>query len=461
MHRLISGLVAGSFLLAVTNTAVTSTAGAATRRRTRVRASARTAIPAAGPAVVGSGAATPFPTFDQPYYRTLRSVAADLDAMWAVEMPRLYKRPYRALTGYHPYTSVDLPPSCEPGRVPSYEAIAGNAYYCRGADFIAWDDEGLFPDIAQTFGEIGLATVIAHEMGHAIQARSATRLPSVFAELQADCFSGAWLARVTSNKSTIVKLEKGALDEAIQAILAFRDAPGVGAGTPGAHGNGFDRVNAFQIGFEEGNDRCVTFPAKPPLVTARSFQQGEDPSGNVALPLAISIAVRTTNAHFTTSAPGFVAMTDVRSSDLSALEGLASCAGAIRVMNDLFVICPTGGSDGGALVAYDATRMARIYRGTGDFGVAFAFAAAWSVAAQVKLGYEPGTASAAAELQADCFAGSWVGAENATTGADQLSPGDLDEALRALVGLPGQTGVFDRVAAVRKGFLNGISVCTR
>lgn len=457
MRRLISGVVAGSLLLTLNGTA-----GAATRRRTRARtrASARTALPATAPAVLGTGTATPFPSFDQPYYKVLRSVAADLDAMWSVEMPRLYNRPYRALSGYYPYTSVQLPPSCEPGRVPSYDVIAGNAFYCRGADFIAWDDEGLFPDIAQTFGEIGLATVIAHEMGHAIQARTATRLPSVFAELQADCFSGAWLARVTSNKSTIVKLERGAVDDAIQAILAFRDAPGVGAGTPGAHGNGFDRVNAFQIGFEEGNDRCVTFPAKPPLVTARSFQQGEDPTGNVPLPNAISIAVRTANAHFTVSAPGFVAMTDVRASELSALQSL-TCAGAIRTMNDLIVICPTGAADGGAAVSYDATRMARLYRGTGDFGVAFAFAAAWAVAAQVKLGYEPGTASAAAELQADCFAGSWVGAENASTGADQLSPGDLDEALRALVGLPGKTAVFDRVEAVRNGFLNGISVCTR
>ena len=156
-------------------------------------------------------ARSPFPVITDPYANTLKSVAADLDAFWAVEMPRLYKRAYVPLAGYYAYNEASLPPSCGGRRPTRYNDIADNAFYCRVGDYIAFDNQSLFPAIYADFGEVGLATVLAHEMGHAIQARSSTRLASVYAELQADCFSGAWLARVTSNKSPLVKLESNSM----------------------------------------------------------------------------------------------------------------------------------------------------------------------------------------------------------------------------------------------------------
>ena len=268
--------------------------------------------PSAGAAPVGAVTAkkvvrSPFPTITDSYATTLKNVAADLDAFWAVEMPRVYKKAYTPLSGYYAYTETSLPPSCGGRRPTRYRDIADNAFYCRVGDYIAFDDQGLFPEINADFGEVGLATVLAHEIGHAIQARTATRLASVYAELQADCFSGAWMARVTSGKSTLVSFPAESLDDAVQAILAFRDTPGIGAGTPGAHGNGFDRVNAFQSGFESGTSRCAAFTTNQPVVTARDFTTNEeaDSNGNVPVAQAIDITITTANAHFGAAVSGF------------------------------------------------------------------------------------------------------------------------------------------------------------
>jgi len=71
------------------------------------------------------------------------------------------------------------------------------------------------------------------------------------------------------------------------------------------------------------------------------------------------------------------------------------------------------------------------------------------------------------QLTVDCLAGSWIydllhrGAGSAIT----LSPGDLDEAVAALLVLgraeqTGDTSAFDRIAAPRNGVLVGLSRCT-
>ena len=442
--------ISGATALAVTALTLASFVGVQS-------ASAKTAKVAVAKKTVHS----PFPVIADAYATTLKSVAADLDEFWSAEMPRVYKKAFVPLSGYYAYTETSLPPSCGGRRPTRYTDIADNAFYCRVGDYIAFDNQGLFPEIYTDFGEVGLATVIAHEMGHAIQARTSTRLASVYAELQADCFSGAWLARVTAGKSPLVKLEIGSLDDAIQAILAFRDSPGIGAGTPGAHGNGFDRVNAFQSGFEEGVSRCAGFTTKQPIVTARDFSTiGEaDSGGNVPIESAVQITVQTANTQFGANVPGFPTLTRVQAGDASQLASLKTCASSVSVADNLVVVCPAD-ADGLPTVDYDATRFERLYNATGDFGVSFGLVLGWSALAQQKLGLATSSTSKAAELQAECFAGSWAGVLNAqTTGETALSPGDLDEALTTLVRLPGQAGAFERVKAVRTGFLNGFSAC--
>jgi predicted metalloprotease len=94
--------------------------------------------------------------------------------------------------------------------------------------------------------------------------------------------------------------------------------------------------------------------------------------------------------------------------------------------------------------------------------VSFGLVLGWSALAQQRLGLAAGGASAASELQAECIAGSWVGAINAgQLGDASLSPGDLDEAIMTLTRLPGNAGSFERVRAMRNGFTNGSAPCLK
>ena len=75
------------------------------------------------------------------------------------------------------------------------------AFYCAQGDFMAYDDgaQGVLAQLADTYGPSVVAVVLAHEFGHAIQARTGDldrNVPTVYTEQQADCFSGAWSTHV-------------------------------------------------------------------------------------------------------------------------------------------------------------------------------------------------------------------------------------------------------------------------
>ncbi|MEV6495833.1 zinc metallopeptidase, partial [Actinoplanes sp. NPDC051633] len=78
------------------------------------------------------------------------------------------------------------------------------------------------------------------------------------------------------------------------------------------------------------------------------------------------------------------------------------------------------------------------------------------------------TTDRAGQLAVDCLAGSWTNSQLARQPGQglTLSPGDLDEAVAALLSF-GRAGdrsglsAFDRIAAYRSGVLEGLSACTR
>ena len=77
--------------------------------------------------------------------------------------------------------------------------MQGNAFYCSAGDFVAWDEQTLLPKLRDQFGDFAVALVLAHEWGHAIQARTDTRLnATVYLEMQADCFAGAWTRHIAN-----------------------------------------------------------------------------------------------------------------------------------------------------------------------------------------------------------------------------------------------------------------------
>ncbi len=403
-----------------------------------------------------SSTRTPFVAPPGEYGLTLTKFAADLDAFWAVELPKNYKIPYRPMRGYFAYDSVKNPPDC--GTPMRYADIAGNAFYCRVADYIAFDNEQLFPDLYEGFGDISLGMVLAHELGHAVQARTKTRLPSVYAELQADCFAGSWLRHVADGKSKFVKLDSGVIEDALSATLAFRDRPGIGAQEAGAHGNGFDRTGAVQIGYDEGTARCATFRTNPPPVTATSFQAASDAAsgGDVSLDEAVRLTIASANRHFA-SVLGFVPITAVQRTDRATVAALSrECPTSSAVLEQRVAVCPDGGS-GQPLIRVSENALNDALTKVGDVGVSMILVLGWTTRVQQLLGEPTRDSSVKAELRATCFAGTWLGAaQRGESGTAEdpisLSPGDVDEALITVIRTGGSATIFDRVRALRVGF---------
>ena len=50
------------------------------------------------------------------------------------------------------------------------EDYAGNAFYCPEGDYVAWDNETLFPSLWQEIGDLAVGMVLAHEWATGAQA---------------------------------------------------------------------------------------------------------------------------------------------------------------------------------------------------------------------------------------------------------------------------------------------------
>ena len=195
------------------------------------------------------------------YQRTVSGTLGLLEEYWRATLPSLGGS-YRPLAGYTYYRSDQGGgPTC--GGQP---APPNNAFYCPAGDFIAWDESGLMIPYYVQGGDFAASFVLAHEFGHAMQARlPRTEQAGVLRELQADCFAGAW-SRWVSERGL---LDPGDLDEATLAVFAARDVPGTPWTDPRAHGSGFQRTRAFGDGFEADVQECYPAPAERWIVSER------------------------------------------------------------------------------------------------------------------------------------------------------------------------------------------------
>ena len=115
------------------------------------------------------------------------------------------------------------------------------------------------PQLNEDFGAFTVAIVIAHEYGHAVQARFGTPDRTVDLELQADCFAGAWTQRVADGSAEGFDAGDVDLDKTVAGMISIRDLPSTDPNDPMAHGSGFDRVGAFQDGYENGAEKCAEY----------------------------------------------------------------------------------------------------------------------------------------------------------------------------------------------------------
>ncbi len=400
----------------------------------------------------------------------------DVTTYWHEEFPRDYGGDFVDVSGFYPYDSTQLPPPCG-GEHATYEDIQDNAFYCPDSDYIAWDAQQLIPYINDTFGGFTVAIVMAHEFGHAIQDRANVFDRSIDLELQADCFAGAWTGWVRDGHSSTFSEDDIDLDRAVAGIVEVRDPAGTDASEVGAHGSGFDRVSAFQDGYENGSRACTPYGDEnvDRTVAEIPFTEADYETGG--------------NLHLDDRGPDDPGLLTLVESDLN--EFYAWLFGQLgdqwTPVSDLVVVDPNRDqvTCGGDNLSGSDLDFAEIYcedenivvvdgpglltdlnDGIGDFAVSSELAKLWALAAQVQLG----TVDAdEADLQADCLTGLWAastfpGVEDVTQTPLQISAGDLDEGIIGFLNAGTDSGehartVFDRIEALRAGVFDGEDGC--
>ncbi len=387
----------------------------------------------------------------------------DLGEYWKTTFPDVYGGRFRPLRGglvpYGPDTPV---PACGPDPI-IYQDVEANALYCPDEDLIAWDRVNLVPDLDQRFGPLTVGIVMAHEFAHAIQARARVHGSAVTLELQADCFAGAWVADA-DDRLAVFATTGDSLDQAIGGFLELRDTLGVTAQDPNAHGTGFDRVSAFQDGFDSGTDTCVAYEDNPPAVVAIPFtsytelnQDGNLPVDELVDPLMADLD------------SFYRKLLDDQGATWSPVKGLVPVDPAVDE-----VTCGDEDLQGSDLerasfycVADDTIYIDNVdlipsLDAIGDFAFGGELARQYAFAAQSELGLLDRYADT--NLHADCLTGMFAASEFRQEVPDQqlvLSPGDLDEIITAFLAFGGGTdaSAFQRTAAFRSGFEGNFDAC--
>ncbi|MEU5261257.1 neutral zinc metallopeptidase [Amycolatopsis sp. NPDC021455] len=346
-----------------------------------------------------------------------------------------------------------------------------NAFYCAADDSVAWDRGVLLPMLRQRFGPMSVVVVLAHEFGHAVQYRLGDKAgltkstPTVVKEQQADCFAGGYFRWVAEDKSKYYRVSTSeGLNQVMAAMFLIRDQAGTSGADRGAHGTAFDRTYAFQAGFEKGPKECAGMNTQnvQSRLTERPFDKGDKGKGDAKFDgKAVDLLKKSLDEAFQRAGVAGPEITD---------------GGSCRTTPPASY-CPNDNS-----VSIDMAKLAQLAQpidraaemkgedpgGMGDFA---AFA---EVASRYALGIQKGVGAsidnANAGLRTACLVGAWAAFTN-RPGDLRLSAGDLDEAIADLLqpeslvsadvnGKRPDSG-FDRVESLRRGYLEGSSVCSK
>ncbi|TLH81137.1 neutral zinc metallopeptidase [Mycolicibacterium phocaicum] len=394
-----------------------------------------------------------------PVNKIVIKAIGDIESYWQTEFPKLYKKDYTPVKGG--FYAVDpgqgpLPPCAQ-----AAADIAGNAFYCAKADNVAWDVEGLLPSLRKRFGDFVIPVVMAHEWGHAIQARANFQGETVTKEIQADCFAGAW----AKHSAETFKPSPNDLDRALAGVLFLRDEPGTGQHELSAHGSGFDRVSSFRNGYDQGPQACADYRRGDPVVVELPFNNAEDAAagGNAPYESIVDGVPEDAEDYFAklyqqgTGKP----WTPMKPAQKLDPRNQPDCGNESTKGYVLFYCVPED------YVGFDNVEaMPQIYEEAGDFAVATLIATQYGLALLTRLGQD--SSDKQTSLQADCLAGAWAASLLLHERADSrysLSPGDLDKAVSALLLFRGEGDVerqgqgSDRIDAYRKGVYEGAKPC--
>ena len=415
----------------------------------------------------------------------LTAAFSDIEAFWNEQFPAVYGSDFTPLSGgiyaAYPERTEKIPGCGTPQTL--YKDVEGNAFYCVDGDFMAYDDAELLPQLVKDLGQSAVAVVLAHEFGHAVQARANEfNQPTILKEQQADCFAGAWAAHVARGESDVIKFSDADVRGGLIAMIQVRDPVELGGQIDeNSHGTGFDRVGAFSDGFTGGAARCKTFftegrenqlinipfePQDPNQGNLPIVDPNPDPTNGPADVITLLPASLTrfwteqlAASNLTLTAPTvtlFTAGTDTPTCegiDSKAFEGnILYCAPS----NTIYV-------DQQYAEELDANPL------LGDMSVGYLISDGFSEDVQGLLGSTlQGEARA---LLDDCLTGAWakdIVPPVPTDRTDQtvLSAGDLDEAIVTAITRSDATAdtningsAFEKVDAFRAGVLGGMQAC--
>ncbi len=422
---------------------------------------------------------------ERDYDDFLLAALSDIDIWLGDEFEPAFGQPWEPLAGSvvagYPERTTELPGCGEPTTsYPDLQLFV--AFYCPLGDFIVYDDgeDGLLARLARDFGPATIGIVLAHEYGHALQERTGDLqrdLATVVTEQQADCVAGAWAGRASAGEASGIPFTDADIRAGLISMITVQDPVGLDPNQPGGHGSGFDRVGAFQFGFNGGLASCAPLIDDPlPLVPVafvgeQDFQnQGDAPFGfeegelfDFLVPDLNLLYDNDLQADF----PDFtrLELVPVQSADEMECD---EPFGLFELGADL---C----SETNTVYLNEPVAFER-YTDFGDFAPGYLLGFIWAEAAQRSNG--EGRTGEERQLRNDCLAGAWVRTvtPDSTTGAlpeprdpdrlSSISPNDTTEAIQfsIFVGDPSSdTDVlgtpFEKIDAFRAGALGGLDAC--
>ena len=410
-----------------------------------------------------------------------RNALLDLNTYWAEQFPSVFDQDFPPLAGG--YYSVD-PGNVDPAQYPGGqigcgeppEAVENNAFYCSASgDYPNGDaiqyDRAFLEELAfgsggsEGYGRFIPALVMAHEFGHAVQGRVGYPFPaSIVIETQADCLAGAWTRWVADGDAPHNTIRPAELDDVLRGYLLLRDPVGTGVNEAQAHGSYFDRVSAFQEGFDDGPTACRDNYNRERPFTQGEFQSDEDIATGGDAPYDKTVGDFAPNglgAFFTAALQQLG--TSFTAPTLEPFDGEAPECNGRQPDTDL-VYCADSNT-----VAFDESDLTQPLHEDeegGDYAVLTAIAIPYGLAARDQLGLS--TDDEDAIRSAVCLAGAFTAAVlNRQTGVLVISPGDADESVSFLLEYSddpevladsGLTG-FQLVDVFRSGVFEGLSAC--
>jgi predicted metalloprotease len=429
------------------------------------------ASPATGQ--VGTVQSEDFPVIgaaDDEVDQLARNALVDLNTFWREQFPGTFGQDFTPLSGgYYSVDPTDIDPAQYPGGQigcgETPDAVEDNAFYCppsneyANGDAIQYD-RAFLRDLADDHGRFLPALVMAHEFGHAVQGRVGYPIEaSIAIETQADCFAGAWTAWVAAGSAPHTTIRTPELDDVLRGYLLLRDPVGTDINESEAHGSLFDRVSAFQQGFDDGPVSCRDGFGADRIYTQGEFSDAEVATGGNASYETTLDFVSTGLPDFWTTAFGQLGE-QFQPPQIAAFSGAApDCAGDTPATD--LVFCAADDT-----VAYDETDLIRpLYDDLGDYAVLTAVAIPYSLAAREQLGLSTDDQDAA--RSAVCLAGAFTRTVLAGEATIAISPGDADESVQFLLGYSddpdvlGDVGLsgFQLVDVFRSGVVEGQSSC--